>query len=127
MATAEFIGIACDNSTAPTPLPTNYAACLEVKHDRSWLQGQDGKLTITFPQAVNSWELAVSFNLPISSLQFYEGEVTRKSAKEYTIKNKNYNGVKSAGDKVTSGWQAAFPENTEPAKMVSAQLVGINC
>ena len=106
---------------APTISP-----CAQVEYGHSWNTGLNGKVTLDFSQAVSSWEVILTFDKPLTGLNFWNGEVTKISDKQYSIKNKNYNGAQAAGS-VTFGWQANFANSPTAPKVVSTELVGHSC
>ena len=103
------------------------SSCIDYSHGHSWNQGQDGNLEITFPVAVTNWEIVLKFDNPVNTLSFYQGQVTKIDDTTFSIKNQNYNGVQSAGGKVSSGWQALFDETSDPPQMISAEAVNFEC
>lgn len=102
-------------------------SCMSVTYGHSWQQGQNGDIALTFPASVNSWEAVVEFDSPISSFNFYNGQIEKISDTKYKITNKNYNGVQQSGSVLTGQWQALFSERQTPPKMISANLVSPSC
>lgn len=127
LMSAEFVGFTC-NSTAVNK--TIYASngCIQFSNGHSWNLGQDGEVVITLPVSVSTWEIKLTFDSPVHTLHFYHGLLNTSKSNDtiFFVENQNWNGDQSAGDTVTSGWQAHFNESS-PARLVSAELVGIDC
>merc|ERR1712142_735709 len=100
--------------------------CVDISYGHAWQQGQDGQLTITFPEEKKGWRLKLEFDQPINDLRFYNGRVKKKSSTRFIIRHQSYNKKVEAGGTVTSGWQATF-NNLENVRIVKAQLVGVDC
>merc|ERR1712142_311936 len=100
--------------------------CVDISYGHAWQQGQDGQLTITFPEEKKGWRLKLEFDQPINALRFYNGRVKKKSSTRFIIRHQSYNKKVEAGGTVTSGWQATF-NNLENVRIVKAQLVGVDC
>ena len=100
--------------------------CIEFSHGHSWNQGQDGQISLTFPEDVQSWQVVLKFDNPVDNLNVYQAEVTRIDDSSFTVSNRNYNGVNAAGSTLESGWQATFQDGS-PARLASAQFVGLSC
>ena len=66
---------------------------MSVTYGHSWQQGKNGDIALTFPASVNSWEAVVEFDSPISSFNFYNGQIEKISDTKYKITNNNNNGV----------------------------------
>ena len=119
------------SSTATSSVGSTIAgggsSCIHYSHGHSWNQGQDGNLEITFPDAVTNWEIVLKFDKPVNTLSFYQGQVTKIDDTTFSVKNQNYNGVQSAGGKVSSGWQALFADTSDPPKLISAEAQNFNC
>jgi len=100
--------------------------CIQFNNGYSWNQGQNGKITLTFPQDVQNWEIILKFNNSVNSLSVYQGETQRTDSTTFSVKNKSYNGNKNQGDAVELGWQALFDDGS-PSQLTSVEFVGFNC
>ena len=127
-------------TTAVTPIPTSTvstttstqsssstSSCISIMNDNAWNVGQNGKLQISFPEAVTSWEIIIKFDKAVDSLAFHQGEVTKLDATTFLVKNRDYNGVQAAGTSISLGWQSLFPDTSSPPQMISTEFKNINC
>ena len=126
-ATATSTAPSTTSEATSTESGSAITSCISIKGEHSWNSGQNGKLEITFPETVTSWEIILKFDEPINVLRVYQGQVTKIDSTTFLVKNKDYNGVQAAGGSLISGWQSQFPNSSSPPQMVSAEFKNINC
>ena len=85
-----------------------------VSYGNYWDQGQNGNLDITFPSSVSNWQVKMTFDKPLTQLNFYQGTVTMIDSKTFLIKSQSWISVQSSGSKITCGWQSWFASTPTP-------------
>ena len=116
-----------DNSEETGPPSTNTACSQSIEfYGEGWNTGRNGKLTLSFPETVDSWKVIVETDRDLTDLVFWSGIETRLSARKYEISNKHWNGNVMAGTTVELGFQMKFQEQPGP-EITSVTFEGATC
>jgi len=92
---------------------TGEEGCIgELIEFHNWESAATGRFQITVPDDIEEWEVTVTFDQPMDSIEAYEGSDETCDGDTCTFTNENWNGDVTAGTVLSLGFQAPgdFPE-----------------
>jgi len=88
-----------------------------IVESHAWNTGATGKLRIPLPEDTELWEVTITFDKPVDSLEAYQGVDELCDGETCTFTNESWNGELEAGNILELTYQASFEdmgfENTE--------------
>ena len=99
---------------APTDSPTQETTvgsgdCTGIQNtDNAWQTGATGNFQIVVPKDTSSWELTVTFNKPVNSIEAYQGVSENCAGVTCTFSNEQWNGVQQTGNTLTLTYQIQY-------------------
>lgn len=99
-----------------TETPTEEEPC-GVVESHAWNTGATGKLRIPVPEDTELWEVTITFDKPVDSLEAYQGVDEVCDGTVCTFTNESWNGELKSGNAIELTYQATFEdmgfENTD--------------
>ena len=90
-------------------------SCDDLIVDKSgWTGTWQGKLKILLAADVSQYSISFRTDLPVSSLNFWEGQLTG-SGNSFTLQSPSYFSGKTAGEYLEHGFQLSYSGSTEPS------------
>ena len=84
-----------------------------VAYSSVWNAGASGKITVTFPSAVSSWTIAITFTSTITDFQVWVGDNIQCSGTTCTFENMSWNGNQAAGSTLGIDFLYYFDSTSE--------------
>jgi len=100
---------------APTIAPTEETTtkegdCPEAEITDSWNSGMKGKLVIIVPEDVEEWEVSLTFDSSINSMDAYQGQDESCEKMTCTFSSQQWIAIQKAGNILTLEYQVQFDE-----------------
>ena len=84
-----------------------------VAYTSVWNAGASGKITVTFPSAVSSWTIAITFTSTKTDFQVWVGDNIQCSGTTCTFENMSWNGNQAAGSTLGIDFLYYFDSTSE--------------
>ena len=84
-----------------------------VTYSSIWDSGASGKLTVTFPSAVSSWTIEITFTAAVTDFQVWVGDNIECSGTTCTFENMSWNGNQAAGSTLGIDFLYYFDSTSE--------------
>merc|ERR1712226_948190 len=97
-----------EGETTETPIEEEEPCGIVESH--AWNTGATGKLRIPLPENTELWEVTITFDKPVDSLEAYQGVDEMCDGETCTFTNESWNGELQVGNVLELTYQAAFED-----------------
>ena len=93
-----------------------------IEETSVWNEGMSANIHITFPTAVTSWKVVMTFDRSLNDFETWEAVASTTDNKVYTLDNAPFDGNQAAGAQMSIAFNAYF---SSKAEVTSVTLNGV--
>ena len=100
-------------------------ACVQngvIEETSVWNEGMSANVHVTFPAAVTSWTVTLTFDHALSDFETWEAVPSTDDSITYSLGNTEFDGTQAAGAKISIAFNAYF---SSKAEVTSVKLDGV--